>query len=157
MHERRFTVLVVDDDEGARDSLKMILEDKYNVLGAESGTQALELFGRIKPDLVFLDKIMPDMGGIEVLAKMKTVRPMTPIVIFTAYSNLTDAAEALAKGASDYIAKPFSVKEIRDQTAILLNGRERSPINATELRHRWMTRKRDVRRKFFRSAFVPTS
>jgi DNA-binding NtrC family response regulator len=157
MHERRFKVLVVDDDEGARDSLKMILEDEYDVLDAESGTQALDLFGRIQPDLVFLDKIMPDMGGLDVLVKMKMVRPMTPVVIFTAYSNLADAAEALEKGASDYIAKPFSVKEIRDQTAILLNGRETNPINATKLRHRWMMRKRDIRRKFIRSAFVPTS
>ena len=157
MHKQRFKVLVVDDDEGARDSLKMILEDEYDVSDADSGTQALELFGRIKPDLVFLDKIMPDIGGIEVLVKMKTVRPMTPIVIFTAYSNLTDAADALEKGASDYISKPFSVKEIRDQTATLLNGRETNPLNATNLRHRWMTKKRDVRRKCIRSAFVTTS
>ncbi|MFQ6094085.1 MAG: two-component system response regulator, partial [bacterium] len=132
-------------------------EDEYEVCDADGGRRALEVFSEMRPDLVFLDKIMPDMGGIEVLEKMKQACPLTPVVIFTAYSNLRDATQAIERGASDYIPKPFRVKEIRDRTAELLRSGKSDSLDGESFRQRWMRRKRDVRMKFLASAFVPTS
>lgn len=157
MQEQRFTVLVVDDDEGVRDSLKVILEDEYDVWEADGGKRALEVFMNMKPDLVFLDMVLPDMGGIEVLEKMNLMCPLTPVVIFTAYSNITNAFQAIESGASDYIPKPFRVDEIKGRTAELLENGKSRPLDCESLRQRWLTRKRDVRQRFLTTAFVPTS
>lgn len=157
MAKQRLKVLVVDDDEGVRDSLKEILEDEYEVCDADGGIKALEIFSRMKPDLVFLDKIMPDMGGIEVLQKMKRVYPLTPVIILTAYSSLKDAVLAIEVGASDYIPKPFAVKEIRERVAELLRYGNPRTLDREGLRQRWITRKRDIRCKFITSVFMPTS
>jgi len=157
MEAQRLKVLVVDDDEGSRDSLKAILEDEYEVCEVDGGREALDIFLEMKPDLVFLDNIMPDIGGIEVLERMKQACPLTPVVICSAYSDLTDAAQAIQKGASDYIPKPFNVKEIRDRAAELLRKYGGPPLDGEYLRQRWMMRKRDVRLRFLASGFVPTA
>ncbi|MDP2971499.1 MAG: response regulator, partial [Deltaproteobacteria bacterium] len=65
------TILVVDDELGARQSLEVILEDDYRVLSAESGREALEVLQRESIDLILLDVNMPDMDGLEVLRKIK--------------------------------------------------------------------------------------
>lgn len=157
MEKQRMKVLVVDDDEGARDSLKFILEDEYEVCHADGGRKALEIFSKMKPDLVFLDKIMPDMEGIEVLQRMKQVYPFTPVIILTAYSSLKDAAQAIQIGASDYIPKPFAVREIKEKAAELLRYGTHRTLDVEHLRQRWITRKRNIRYKFVSSAFLPTS
>jgi two-component system response regulator MtrA len=157
MQEQRFEILVVDDDEGVRDSLKIILEDEYKVWAVDGGRRALDLFKKVKPDLVFLDMVLPDMNGFQVLKQMKLMYPMTPIVIFTAYSNMSDALHAIESGASDYIPKPFSVAEIRRRAAELLGNGNLRPLDCERLRQRWMTRKRSVRERFLNSSFVPSS
>lgn len=157
MYEQRFKILVVDDDEGVRDSLKLILEDDYEVWDADGGKKALNIFMDWKPDLVYLDLVLPDMGGLDVLKKIKHIRPLTPVVILTAYSNITGALHAIESGASDYIPKPFSVEEIQVRTAeLLVNGKSR-PLDCESLRQRWLMRKRDIRERFLTTAFVPTS
>ena len=157
MREQHFKILVVDDDEGVRDSLKVILEDDYEVWDADGGMKALDLFMKMKPDLVFLDMVLPDAGGIAILKKMRLMCPLTPVVIFTAYSNITDAIQAIESGASDYITKPFRVEEIRIRAAELLRNGKRRPLDSESLRQRWLTRKRDVRQRFLTTTFVPTS
>ncbi len=144
MKEQQFRILVVDDDEGVRDSLKAILEDAYDVWDADCGDKALEMFVTLKPDLVLLDVVLPDMGGMRVLQKMRSIHPSTPVVILTAYSNMADAFLAIKNGASDYIPKPFSVEEIRTRTVELLGTGLRAPLNCEHLRHRWVAKKRDV-------------
>ena len=157
MREQRFKVLVVDDDEGVRDSLKVILEDEYDVWDADGGKKALEVFRKMKPDLVFMDKIMPDMGGFEALQRMKLMYPLIPVVIFTAYLDIGDAFQALQSGASDYIPKPFRVEEIRGKTAELLRREKSKPLDCESLRQRWLLRKKDVRQRFLTTALVPYS
>lgn len=156
MEDQRSKILVVDDDEGVRDSLKAILEDAYDVWDSDCGEKALEIFVTIKPNLVLLDMVLPDLGGMKVLQKMRLISPSTPVVIFTAYSTIADAFLAIENGASDYIPKPFSVGEIRTRTAELLGCGSKTPLDREHFRDRWVTRKRDIRHRFLTTAFMPT-
>jgi CheY-like chemotaxis protein len=85
------TILCIDDDEVGLQVRKMLLEQAgYQVLSASSGTQGLHIFRDGDCDLVLLDFFMPGMNGDEVAAAMKQVRPDTPIVLYSAYSDLSD-------------------------------------------------------------------
>ena len=108
----RGTVLVVDDEDGVRASVRAILEETCDVLEAESGAQALEVLGAHEVDLVMLDQRMPGEAGIDVLPRIKAVDPSTVVVIATAVRDLRTAVEALKRGAYDYLTKPFEVDDI---------------------------------------------
>jgi len=112
MDEGKPHVLVVDDELGPRESLKMILNPYYDVHVAERGVQALELLGKIPVDLVTLDLKMPGLTGIDVLEKVKQYDPDIEAIIITGYGSLDTAIEGLRLGAFDYISKPFDVNHI---------------------------------------------
>ena len=105
-------ILVVDDEMGPRESLKMILHPYYNVHVAERGGQAIELLSRYPVDLVTLDLKMPGLTGINVLEKIKQYDPDIEAIIITGYGSLDTAIEGLRLGAFDYISKPFDVNHI---------------------------------------------
>jgi signal transduction histidine kinase len=105
-------ILVVDDEMGPRESLKMILNPYYNVHVAERGGQAVELLGKFPLDLVTLDLKMPGLSGIHVLEKLKEYDPDIEAIIITGYGSLDTAIEGLRLGAFDYISKPFDVNHI---------------------------------------------
>src|SRR4029450_5972391 len=109
---RRGTVLVVDDEEGVRASIRAILDGTCEVLEAETGAGALELLKTREVDLVMLDQRMPGEPGIDVLPKVKAADPSTIVVLATAVHDLRTAVEALKRGAYDYITKPFDVDDI---------------------------------------------
>ena len=109
---RRGTVLVVDDEEGVRASVRVILEETCDVLEAENGARALELLRAHEVDLVMLDQRMPGEPGIEVLPRVKAVDPTTVVVLVTAVREVRTAVEALKRGAYDYLTKPFDVDDI---------------------------------------------
>jgi len=109
---QRGTVLVVDDEEGVRASVRAILEETCDVLEAEDGARALEVLGAHEVDLVMLDQRMPGEAGIDVLPRIKAVDPSTVVVIATAVRDLRTAVEALKRGAYDYLTKPFEVDDI---------------------------------------------
>ena len=109
---RRGTVLVVDDEEGVRASIRAILEGTCEVLEAETGADALELLRTREVDLVMLDQRMPGEPGIDVLPKVKATDPSTVVVLATAVHDVRTAVEALKRGAYDYITKPFDVDDI---------------------------------------------
>ncbi len=109
---RRGTVLVVDDEEGVRASVRAILEETCDVLEAENGEEALELLRARDVDLVMLDQRMPGEPGIDVLPRVKAVDPSTVVVIATAVRDVRTAVEALKRGAYDYLTKPFDVDDI---------------------------------------------
>lgn len=110
MHQA--TVLVVDDELGPRESLRMILKPSYEVLTADSGAKALEVVRERPVDLVTLDLKMPGLSGNEVLEGIKAFDPRIEVVIITGYGSLKSATEAIRHGVADYIAKPFNVAEI---------------------------------------------
>jgi signal transduction histidine kinase len=105
-------ILVVDDEMGPRESLKMILNPYYNVHVAERGGQAVEMLGKFPVDLVTLDLKMPGVSGIHVLEKLKQYDPDIEAIIITGYGSLDTAIEGLRLGAFDYISKPFDVNHI---------------------------------------------
>ena len=109
---RRGTVLVVDDEEGVRASVRAILEETCDVLEAGNGVEALEVMKAHEIDLVMLDQRMPGEPGIDVLPRIKAADPSTVVVIATAVRELRTAVEALKRGAYDYLTKPFDVDDI---------------------------------------------
>jgi DNA-binding NtrC family response regulator len=108
----RGTVLVVDDEESVRASVRAILEGTCRVLDAEDGAQALEMLRAHEVDLVMLDQRMPGEAGIDVLVRVKAFDPTILVVIATAVRDVKTAVEALKRGAYDYLTKPFDVDDI---------------------------------------------
>jgi len=100
-------ILVIDDEEYIRDSVRSFLEDYgYEVLEAENGRIGIEVFDREKPDLVLCDLRMPELDGLDVLAYVREKSPETPIIIVSGVGNIGDTVEALRLGAWNYIIKP---------------------------------------------------
>jgi DNA-binding NtrC family response regulator len=110
--ESRGTVLVVDDEEGVRASIRAILEGVCDVLMAPDGATALELLQTHDVDLVMLDQRMPGEPGIDVLTRVKAHDPSIVVVLATAVDDVRTAVEALRRGAYDYLTKPFDVDDI---------------------------------------------
>ncbi len=105
-------ILVVDDEAGPRESLRMILNVEHNVRMASSGREALAMIEESPPDLVFLDIRMPEMDGTEVLRRIKEIAPDVEVAMITAYAAVQSAQRAMRLGALDYITKPFGVAEV---------------------------------------------
>jgi len=106
------SILVVDDEVGPRESLRMILKPIYDVHTVENGQGALNFISQEKVDLVTLDLNMPGLSGIDVLQKIKKLQPDLEIMIITGYGTLTNAQEAIRYGAADFISKPFNVADV---------------------------------------------
>lgn len=108
----RANILIVDDEMGPRESLKMILKPYFNVYTAERGGQAIEILNQTPIDLVTLDLRMPGLSGTKVLEKIKQRDPDIEAIIITGYGSMDTAIEGLRLGAFDYISKPFDVNHI---------------------------------------------
>lgn len=121
----RGDILIVDDEAGPRESLRMILKADHDVRTAASATEALEEVDRQPPDLVFLDLRMPDMHGTEVLKAIKTRHPDVEVAIITAYAGLESARLAVRYGAIDYLTKPYSVADVQRIVERALAARRR--------------------------------
>src|SRR5437899_230520 len=107
-------VLVVEDDAVARDLLCEILRDEgYVVDAADTGRRAIALAGEQSYDLVVSDVRMEGAGGLEVLASFGARQPETPVILITAFGDVTGAMQAIQKGAYDYVSKPFNVEELK--------------------------------------------
>ena len=106
-------ILICDDEEGIRESLKLILENNYDLVFSCSGQECLEKLNKDKNiRLVLIDIKMPKQNGIEITREIKRLYPALPVIIVTGYRSAEIAQEATAAGASDYIVKPFESKEI---------------------------------------------
>jgi DNA-binding NtrC family response regulator len=108
------SILIVDDEFGVRESLKMILKPIFQVHTAADGKEALRSIQKGKIDLVTLDLNMPGLSGIEVLRQIKENNPEIEVIIITAYSNAENKLEANRYGAGGIICKPFNIPEVID-------------------------------------------
>ena len=108
----RKKILIVDDELGPRESLRMILKEKYDLLVAEDGQQALDQVSAQAVDLILMDIKMPRLSGIEALQAIKEGWPDVEVLILTGYGSLDTAIRAMQYGAYDYVTKPFDKDEI---------------------------------------------
>jgi DNA-binding NtrC family response regulator len=107
------SVLIVDDEVGTRESLKLILKKDYDVLLAKDAEEAFLQIKEQTPDVILLDIILPDQDGLRVLEKIKKNDSDSIIIMITATKTVKTAVEAMKLGAFDYITKPFDVDELR--------------------------------------------
>ena len=121
--QRKGTLLIVDDEDGARQSLRVIFKDEYELLLAGDGATAVQLAQNNKIDVAVLDIRMAGMSGIEVLERLKYVNPGIEAVMMTAYETTDTMRQALRLRACDYINKPFDVSTMRAAVATAMQRR----------------------------------
>jgi two-component system, sensor histidine kinase and response regulator len=116
----RRTLLIVDDEEGPRQSLRVVFKEEYNLLLASNGYEALDLARKHKINAAVLDIRMTGMSGTEVLEKIKVIQPSIEVIMLTAYETVDTIRQALRLGACDYLNKPFDVASIRKAVSIAM-------------------------------------
>jgi two-component system nitrogen regulation response regulator NtrX len=107
------SVLIVDDEEGIRETLSGIFQDEgYNVITAGSGEEALKILKEQNPDLVLLDVWLSGIDGVETLQEIKKTNPELPVVIISGHGNIELAVKATRVGAYDFLEKPLSLERV---------------------------------------------
>ena len=112
MRTRRGSVLVVDDEEGVREAIRLILEDNCDILEARDGPAAIEILQSQEVDVVMLDQRMPGETGTTILPRIHALDPTIVVILATAVRDVPTAVEAMRLGAYDYVVKPFDVEDI---------------------------------------------
>jgi DNA-binding NarL/FixJ family response regulator len=120
---RRGALLVVDDEEGPRQSLSVIFKDDYDILMAHNGPHAIEMAQNHDIDVAILDIRMAGMSGIEVLERLKYVNPQIEVVMMTAFETTDTMRQAMRLRACDYINKPFDISTMRAAVANAMQRR----------------------------------
>ncbi|MBI3548147.1 MAG: response regulator [Elusimicrobia bacterium] len=113
-------ILVVEDEPDFRSILtEVLIKEGYRVVAAPNGEEGLKLYLQEKPDLLLLDVHLPDMEGTEICRKIRKDGPNShvPIFLCTVRSEVAPVAEGLASGATDYVIKPFEVKDLLSRIA----------------------------------------
>ncbi|MFW6173452.1 MAG: response regulator, partial [Elusimicrobiota bacterium] len=119
-------ILVIDDVKGLRVVLSSILEKEgYEVVAGENGAELDKLFDSEKPDLVFLDILLPDMDNEDILARVRKLSKKVPVVMCSGYDNTEFAVKTLKEGAFDYVSKPFKNEDIIEVTKRAFQEKEK--------------------------------
>ena len=127
-------ILVVDDEEAIRKSLRMVLEyEGYDCVEARNGPEGIEALRREAPDAVLLDIKMPGMDGLEALQAVRAKDPHTPILMISGHGDIPTAVEAIHKGAYDFLEKPLESERV---LTALRNAIERKALREENLRLR---------------------
>src|ERR1700686_3521797 len=121
-------VLVIDDEMGPRESLRMLLKPDYNVHTADCVEAGVKLLKEKQPDTIVMDIRMPGMTGIEGLRKIREIDQNLSVIMLTGFGALETAKEALRLGANDYISKPFDAREMRE---VISRNVERTRVQRT--------------------------
>jgi signal transduction histidine kinase len=124
-------ILVIDDEIGPRESLRMLLKPNYQVHTADCVEAGLKLLKEKQPDTIVMDIRMPGITGIEGLRKIREIDPHLSVIMLTGFGALETAQEALRLGANDYISKPFDAGEMRD---VIGRNVERTRVHRTSER-----------------------
>lgn len=104
-------ILIVDDEAPFRAAMRRLLEKSYTLVEAETGNRAMQLALAEEPDLILLDIALPDANGLELLPRLKELRPSPTVVMITAYEQIKDVVMAIKGGAFDYLVKPVDIDE----------------------------------------------
>lgn len=134
---RKPVLLVVDDEEGPRTSLKVVFKKDYEVLPASNGAEALKLAATNKVDVAILDILMHGMSGVDVLRELKQMDEDIEVIMLTAYETIETARQALRLGAREYLNKPFDIPALRAAVAnALARRRANSELKSAHARLR---------------------
>ncbi|MCK4495029.1 MAG: sigma-54-dependent Fis family transcriptional regulator, partial [Candidatus Aminicenantes bacterium] len=112
MEKEKVKILIIDDDPKVSWILSEGLGDKYNILSAKDGLEGLQMVSKARPNLVLLDIKMPGMEGLEVLDKIKSMDRPTEVIMLSGHGETKNVVESIKRGASEFINKPFDVKEV---------------------------------------------
>jgi signal transduction histidine kinase len=121
-------ILVIDDEIGPRESLRMLLKPNYQVHTADSVEAGIRLLNEKHPDVVITDIRMPGTNGIDGLRKIREIDPHVAVIMLTGFGALETAKEALRLGANDYISKPFDARQMRE---VIGRNVERTRVHRT--------------------------
>ncbi len=129
-----YKLLVIDDEVGPRESIRMLLKDDYEIFLADHVDEGLRLLQEHKPEAVIMDIRMPGKNGIEGLSELRDIDPHVSVIMLTGFGALETAQEAMRLGANDYLKKPFDMNELRE--AVLKYAQrtklERRKVNALD-------------------------
>lgn len=143
-------IMVIDDEESMCKFMQIMLQKEgYDVITSQSSYQALNLLKQKNYDLVIADLTMPELNGLELLSRVKSLDPDANFIVMTAYASVDTAIEALKKGAFDYLTKPFKVDEIRIAVKKALEQKRITREN--------ISLKRQLKREFGFDNFIGTS
>ena len=126
MSQKPKTVLIVDDDEGMRDTLTAILKREYRVLRVSTGEAALPILNREDVDLLLLDVRLPGISGFEVLRIVKENYSLIEVLMISAINEIETAVQAMKHGAYHYVTKDFDYDQLR---SLVRNASERQDLN----------------------------
>jgi two-component system response regulator HydG len=122
---RNASILIVDDEPAARELCRSVAEEAgLRVWAAGTTQEALELLEQHAVDLVLTDLRVPELGGLELLRRVRQLYPQTVVVVLTQYGTIESAVEATRLGAADYLTKPFHVEELRSKLERLIHSIE---------------------------------
>jgi len=108
-----FKILIIEDELTLQQTLKLNLElENYETETCNSGADAISIIKNFKPNLILLDIMLPELGGIEIYKLLKDLNINIPVIFLTAKNNVKDKIEGLKLGADDYITKPFDLEEL---------------------------------------------
>ena len=127
MADKKKKILIVDDAAFTRNMLKKIISkiDQIEVIGeASNGVEAISLYKKLNPDLVTMDLVMPEKGGIEATEAILKINPKAMIIIVSALGQEALVLEAAKKGAKDFIQKPFKTEQILEVMDRMLKNKE---------------------------------
>src|SRR5687767_6014423 len=131
MSDKRKTILIVDDDEGMRETLTAMLRRDYRVLRAATGEFALQILEKEDVDLMLLDVRLPGISGFEVLKIVRENYPYIEVIVISVLKELDVAIEAMRYGAYHYISKDFDLESVR---TLVANASERQDLSRDVLR-----------------------
>jgi two-component system alkaline phosphatase synthesis response regulator PhoP len=129
MTEKKFSILLVEDEENLQEALKLNLElEGYEVTSAYDGAEALQAVQKEHFDLIILDVMLPELDGITVCETVRLSNPDIPILILSARNSSADRVLGLKKGADDYLTKPFNLEELLLRVNNLIKKSERLSV-----------------------------
>ena len=130
------TILTIEDDSAIRQAIVDSLEYfGHGVIESGDGTEGLQLAVKREYDLLLLDLALPGTPGLEILAKVRQLRPTQPIIILTAKGEESDRVIGLQKGADDYVVKPFGVKELMARVEAVLRRSPQRPQQVSSTKY----------------------
>ena len=133
METNKPMVLVVEDDQGVRESLAMVLEyEGYEVLQAVTGVEGLDIVGRLEPDTIVLDVNLPGIDGFETCRRLRSRGFENPILMLTARHEVQDRVRGLDAGADDYLPKPFALDELLARVRAMLRRTGSGPAPSSD-------------------------